>query len=61
LTLRELEILPLLLDGASNEEIGERLHISPNTVKNHVTLIFRKTGTEGRLNLFKTFKRTVTG
>jgi DNA-binding CsgD family transcriptional regulator len=56
LTLRESEILPLLLEGASNEEIGQRLHISSHTVKNHVTVIFRKTGAENRFDLLKTFK-----
>ncbi len=54
LTVRETEILPLLLDGASNDEIGERLCISPHTVKNHVTAIFRKTGAENRFDLLKT-------
>ncbi len=57
LTLRESEILPLLLEGASNEEIGEKLHISPHTVKNHITVIYRKTGTENRFDLLKTLKR----
>jgi DNA-binding CsgD family transcriptional regulator len=56
LTVRESEILPLLLEGASNEEIGERLHISPHTVKNHVTVIFRKTGAESRFDLLRAFK-----
>jgi len=57
LTLRESEILPLLLDGASNDQIGDTLHISPHTVKNHVTAIYRKTGTENRFDLLKTLKR----
>ena len=57
LTLRESEILPLLLEGASNEEIGEKLHISPHTVKNHITDIFRKTGAESSFDLLKTFRR----
>ncbi len=57
LTLRESEILPFLLEGASNEEIGGKLHISPHTVKNHITDIFRKTGAESRFDLLKTYKR----
>ena len=57
LTLRESEILPFLLDGASNEEIGGKLHISPHTVKNHVTDIYRKTGAESRFDLLKTYRR----
>jgi len=36
LTLREEEIFRLIQDGLSNKEIASRLHITPNTVKNHV-------------------------
>jgi RNA polymerase sigma factor (sigma-70 family) len=42
LTPREEEILKLLATGESNREIGRRLFISEQTVKNHVASIFRK-------------------
>jgi RNA polymerase sigma factor (sigma-70 family) len=42
LTAREEEILKLLATGESNREIGQRLFISEQTVKNHVASIFRK-------------------
>ncbi len=42
LTPREEEILKLLATGESNREIGTRLCISEQTVKNHVANIFRK-------------------
>jgi len=42
LTAREEEILKLLATGESNREIGNRLFISEQTVKNHVANIFRK-------------------
>jgi NarL family two-component system response regulator LiaR len=42
LTAREEEILKLLATGDSNREIGQRLFISEQTVKNHVAAIFRK-------------------
>jgi two-component system, NarL family, response regulator LiaR len=42
LTPREEEILKLLATGESNREIGNRLFISEQTVKNHVASIFRK-------------------
>jgi DNA-binding NarL/FixJ family response regulator len=42
LTPREEEILKLLATGDSNREIGQRLFISEQTVKNHVASIFRK-------------------
>jgi DNA-binding NarL/FixJ family response regulator len=36
LTQRERDVLRLLADGLSNEEIGTSLHISPETVRTHV-------------------------
>jgi DNA-binding NarL/FixJ family response regulator len=36
LTQREREVLRLLSDGNSNEEIGKALFISPETVRTHV-------------------------
>ncbi len=52
-TEREREIVPLLLDGLSNDQIAERLFISAHTVKNHVTAIYRKAGVSNRLELLK--------
>jgi len=48
LTGRELEVLRLLAGGLSNQEIGERLHISTNTAANHVRSILMKTGAANR-------------
>jgi len=42
LTRRELEILKLVAEGLSNEEIGKRIFISEKTVKTHLTNIFDK-------------------
>ena len=53
LTGREEDILPLLIEGLTNEEIAARLFISPHTVKNHVTNIFRKAGVGNRFELLK--------
>lgn len=44
LTPREGEVFQLLGRGMSNAEIGEQLFISEQTVKTHVTRIFRKLG-----------------
>lgn len=41
-THREIEVLALLSVGSSNEEIAEKLFISPNTVKTHLYRVFRK-------------------
>jgi DNA-binding CsgD family transcriptional regulator len=42
LTPRELEVLRLVADGASNSEIGRRLSISSKTASVHVTHILQK-------------------
>jgi DNA-binding NarL/FixJ family response regulator len=45
---RELEVLRLVAAGSSNREIGDALHISQNTVANHVRAILQKTGCANR-------------
>jgi DNA-binding NarL/FixJ family response regulator len=42
LSPREMEVLVLLAQGLSNQEIAERLTIAPGTVKNHVSNILSK-------------------
>ena len=42
LTAREYEVLDLVAQGLSNEQIAERLFISPKTVRNHITHLFDK-------------------
>lgn len=51
LTDREAEILKLVARGLSNQEIGERLIISPHTVKTHVKRVMQKTGSHDRAQL----------
>lgn len=48
LTLREQEVLDLLAAGESNRDIAVRLHISPKTVRNHVSHVFEKLGVDSR-------------
>jgi LuxR family maltose regulon positive regulatory protein len=42
LSQRELEILKLIAQGLSNQEIGERLFLALDTVKGHNRRIFDK-------------------
>ena len=48
LTQREREVLRLLADGMTNDEIGKRLFISPETVRTHVAKSQRKLGVRTR-------------
>lgn len=48
LTPRQEEVLQLLLDGYTNKEIGRMLHLSEETVKNHVSSILRSFGVTTR-------------
>jgi DNA-binding NarL/FixJ family response regulator len=49
LTARELEVLELLADGTPNHELGTRMGISRNTVRNHVQNLLTKLGVHSRL------------
>ncbi len=48
LSEREREVLGLMSSGATNKEIAERLFLSPNTVKEHTSSLFRKLGARNR-------------
>jgi DNA-binding NarL/FixJ family response regulator len=48
LSEREIEILRLITNGASNREIAETLFLAEGTVKNHVTNILGKLGVRDR-------------
>ena len=48
LTQRELEILRLIREGYSNQEIAERLVITLHTVKKHSSNIYSKLGVNNR-------------
>jgi DNA-binding NarL/FixJ family response regulator len=48
LTVREREVLEMLVTGATNQEIAEVIFVSPRTVKAHLASIFEKLGVHDR-------------
>ncbi|WP_020139169.1 response regulator transcription factor [Streptomyces sp. 351MFTsu5.1] len=48
LTSREVEVLALIAEGLSNQEIARALHVSTATVKTHINNLFAKTGLKDR-------------
>ena len=51
LTTREIEVVALVVEGLSNREIGQRLRLSEQTIKNHVARIMAKTRARNRVAL----------
>lgn len=50
-SLREIEVIRLVVDGHSNQEIAERLGVSRRTVQAHLANAMNKTGTRTRTQL----------
>jgi len=57
LTRRELDVLTLVADGLPNKEVAGRLHISENTVKNHMRSVHDKLGVRTRTEAVVTAAR----
>jgi len=57
LTGREREVVGLIAAGATNREIAERLYLSPHTVKEHTSAIYRKLGARNRAEAVKRAQR----
>ncbi|MGE5679987.1 MAG: response regulator transcription factor [Bacillota bacterium] len=53
---RELEVIQLVCQGKSNQEIADTLFISLGTVKNHLYNIYAKAGIKSRTQLVKLFE-----
>lgn len=53
LTPREREILTLVANGLTNQEIADQLSLSPNTVHRHRTSLMQKLGLHSRLDLLR--------
>jgi DNA-binding CsgD family transcriptional regulator len=54
LTRRETDILKRVLDGLRNLEIAEECEISEQTVKDHLSKIYKKIGVENRMAMMRT-------
>lgn len=53
LTSREKQVLDQIIEGLSNIQIGERLHLSPRTIEKYVSSLLRKTETSNRAELVR--------
>lgn len=53
LSEREAEICAAVIEGLANKEAASALHISEQTVKNHLTAIYRKLGVASRAQLVR--------
>jgi DNA-binding CsgD family transcriptional regulator len=51
LTWREIEVVQLVAEGLSNDQIAKRLFVSPRTVQSHVANAMRKTSCANRTEL----------
>ena len=51
LSSRELEVIALIVAGYTNKDLAQKLGISENTAKHHLTNIFDKLGVSNRLEL----------
>jgi two-component system response regulator DesR len=57
LTEREREVLDLIAAGSTNKEIAERLFLSPYTVKEHTSVLYRKLGARNRADAVQRAQR----
>jgi DNA-binding CsgD family transcriptional regulator len=57
ISVREAQIIQLLVTGRTNHEIAESLYISENTVKTHVKNIYAKLKVSNRVQLFTLFNQ----
>jgi DNA-binding CsgD family transcriptional regulator len=53
LSRRELDVIHYLTRGLSDDEIGEKLYISRQTVHTHIKNIYRKLGAKSRIELYR--------
>lgn len=57
LTEREREVVEMMASGATNREIAERLFLSPHTVKEYASSLYRKLGARNRAEAVRRAER----
>jgi two-component system response regulator DesR len=57
LSEREREVLSLMASGATNREIAERLYLSPHTIKEHTSSLYRKLKARNRAEAVRRAER----
>jgi DNA-binding NarL/FixJ family response regulator len=57
LSEREREVLELIAAGATNREIADRLYLSPHTVKEHTSALYRKLNARNRTEAVRLAER----
>jgi two-component system response regulator DesR len=57
LTEREREVLELIAAGSTNREIAEKLYLSPHTVKEHTSVLYRKLHARNRAEAVRRAQR----
>jgi DNA-binding CsgD family transcriptional regulator len=57
LTRRELQVLALASAGETTPAISKRLGVTQNTVKTHLTSVYRKTGSHNRVQAARHYLR----
>lgn len=59
-TSREMDVLALVSEGATNAQVADRLFLSPRTVETHVASLLAKTGASSREELRRRARRAQT-
>jgi two-component system response regulator DesR len=57
LSEREREVLSLMAAGETNAEIAARLYLSPHTIKDHASSVYRKLGVRNRAEAVRQAER----
>ena len=61
ISVRQREIIELILNGKSNRDIADKLFIAQHTVKNHIYNLYQKLGVKSRFELIDFFLKAGDG